>query len=120
MEEWINELNNFIGTSQYYRYPIGNILYTDGINFLAENGKCYWLIDLIGSYQLYKKVRSIRFQLWELRVHDDHSAVVTMREDSDEPVIVKQEIPYTNFKMNYIKLYLIINDNAVLLLPSEY
>jgi len=120
MEEWINGLDNFTGTSQYYHYPIGNFLYTDGIDFLVESGKCYWLLDVIGSYLLYRHIRAIPFQLWELTVHDDHSAVVTMKEDSDEPVIVKQKIPYTDFPMDYIKLYLIINGDAVLLLPSEY
>ena len=117
MEDLELELANFIGTENYFKHSIGNFNYTDGIKFLAEQAQCYWLVDLVGSYQHLKKVKDAPFQLWELTVNEDNSAVVTMKEDSDMPVIIKQEIPFTDFPLAHIKLYL--TDN-VLLLPSEY
>ena len=111
------EMSGFIGTELYYRHLIGNYLYTDGIKYLAENANCYWLLDLVGSYQAYKKIKVIPFQLWILTVNQDQTARVVMKEDSDTPVVIKQEIPFTDFPLKNISLYFIDN---VLLLPSEY
>ena len=64
-------LEMFTGTENYYRHFSG-MLYTDGIQFLAQEGKCYWLLDLIGSYQ--PKLKHIPFQLWTIKVFPDKSA----------------------------------------------
>jgi hypothetical protein len=111
------DLNGFIGTEHYYYHMIGNFSYTDGIQYLAEQGKCYWLLDLIGSYQADDKGKKIPFQLWKLRVNEDKTAVVTMQEDSDTPIIIEQKLSYTDFPLDQIKLYFI---EGVLILPSEY
>ncbi len=117
MEDLKHELALFIGTENYYHHIIGNFNYTDGVKYLAETAKCYWLLDLVGSYQLDQKIGKIPFQLWELKVNKDGSAIATMKEDSDLPIIVNQQIPYTDFPLDRIKLYFIDN---TLLLPSEY
>ena len=43
-----SELNQFIGTEHYYRHLLG-FNYTDGVKFMAERGKAYWLIDAIAK-----------------------------------------------------------------------
>ncbi|MCA9398961.1 MAG: hypothetical protein KC618_04365 [Candidatus Omnitrophica bacterium] len=106
-----SELNQFIGTEHYYRHLLG-FNYTDGVKFMAERGKAYWLIDAIASYK-----RREPFQVWTLKVNDDKSAVLEMREDSDKPALIKQEIPFTDFPLKFIELFLI---DGVLLLTSEY
>jgi len=109
----LSELNNFTGTEKYYKHWTGILVYTDGVQYLAKEGGAYWLIDAIASYR-----RREHFQLWELKVNTEtKEAVLTMREDSDTPVLVKQEIGFTDFPLSKIKLYLI---DGVLLLPSEY
>ena len=111
-------LDGFTGTTRYYHHLIGDFNYTDGVHYLAQQGKCYWLLDLIGSYQMSdEKVNKIPFQIWELKVNEDKSAVASMKEDSDKPLLVKQRIPYTDFSLEHIKLWLI---DGVLILPSEY
>ena len=111
------ELANFIGSEHYFNHSIGNFNYTDGIKFLADQAKCYWLLDVVGSYQHLNKVKDIPFQLWELTVADDNSATAVMKEDTNTPIIIKQEIPFTDFPLDHIRLYLV---DGVLLLPSEY
>jgi len=108
-------LVQFTGTEKYYSYF--TLKLTDGVKYLAEEGKCFWLLDIIASYQ--PKYHQVPFQLWELEVKEDKSATVYMREDSDSgyPFLVKQFIPYTDFPLNSIKLYVI---DKVVLLPSEY
>jgi len=109
-----NELTNFTGTEHYYRHWLG-FNYTDGVKFLAEKANCFWLLDAVGSYQHTLKDKG--FQIWILKVNKDKSAVLEMREDSDTPIIVRQEIKYTDFPMEEITLYYI---DGVLLLTSEY
>ncbi|MDP8216011.1 MAG: hypothetical protein P9L98_01650 [Candidatus Kaelpia imicola] len=108
------ELTNFTGTEHYYRHWL-EFNYTDGVKFLAEKANCFWLLDAIGSYQ--HKLKEKGFQIWTLKVNEDKLAVLQMQEDSDTPIIVKQEIEYTDFPTEEIKLYFI---NGVLLLTSEY
>ena len=110
-----SDLNQFTGTLKYYTHWT-RIQYTDGIKFLAEQGEAYWLIDAITSYQT-KKIRRIPFQVWELKKTEKTKAILTMKEDTNQPELIKQEIPYTDFPLNEIKLYLI---DGILLLPSEY
>ena len=109
-----DELAGFIGTTQYHRNFTG-LLYTDGVSYLAERAECYWLIDLVGSYQ--PRLRDIVFQLWELEVHADRSAAVRMREDTGEPVVVEQRIPYTDFPLDQFSFFCVHN---VMMLKSEY
>lgn len=106
------DLMQFSGTEQHYQHSMSNLLFTDGVHYVAENGGAYWLIDAVASYH-----RTEPFQVWELVKHPDNSATLTMVEDTGQPVKVRQEIPFTDFPMDGIKLYLI---NGVLLLPSEY
>ena len=115
MNDLETELQMFTGSENLYRHWTGLLHYTDGIKFLAEKANAYWLIDLIASWQI--KVKDIPFQVWDLKKVNNTSAVITMREDKDEPAVVVQKLPYTDFPLKYIKLYVV---NGVLMLPSEY
>lgn len=106
------DLSQFIGTEQYHQHWMQQLVFTDGVKYMADAGRAFWLIDVVASYR-----RKEPFQIWELKVKPDKSCIVTMKEDTDEPNLVKQEIPYTDFPLESIKLYLI---DGVLLLPSEY
>ncbi|MBA7602213.1 hypothetical protein ES703_09299 [subsurface metagenome] len=118
------ELNGFCGTQHYYRHFTGG-KFTDGVKHLADRTGAYWLIDAVFSYQVSKKIRDLPFQVWTLKVlrselgknKNEPMAVLEMKEDTDEPIKVRQKIEYTDFPKGELKLYLI---NGVLLLPSEY
>ncbi len=107
-----SDLSQFIGTVNYYRHWLGGV-YTDGVQYLAEKAGAHWLVDAVFSHR-----RREPFQIWTLKKNDDDRAVLTMQEDTGEPVKVRQKIiPYTDFPLDQIQLYLIDN---VLLLTSEY
>jgi hypothetical protein len=108
------ELDQFNGTSKYYRSFTG-LLFTDGIKYLADRAGCYWLIDLVGSYQ--SELAHIPFQLWEVEVVEQYAGVVTMREDLDEPALVRQNFPFTDFPIEKFSFYCVSN---VMMLKSEY
>lgn len=108
------DLESFIGTEHWYKHWTGLVTYTDGIKYLADEAKAYWLIDLVASYQLEHKDKP--FQVWNLRVKGE-SGIVTMREDSDRPILVEQGIPYTDFPLVEIEFYCV---DGVVMLKSEY
>ena len=109
-------LSHFIGTECYYRHWLKVIVYTDGIKAMAEKAGAHWLIDAIASYQKASFREKYPFQVWRLTV-EGSKAVLVMQEDQGEPIIVRQEIEYTDFPEGEWKFYLI---DEVLMLPGEY
>jgi hypothetical protein len=97
--------------SSFPTFPVA----TDGAISLAEAAGCYWLLDVVGSYQTNRKLDP-SFQVWELKVDlSKQSGVVYGYNDTK--LIITQEIPFTDFPLEEVKLYLI---DGVILLPSEY
>lgn len=111
-----NELSYFIGTEKYYKvYP--NLIITDGIKFLAERAECFWLIDLVYSYQSLAKVKKEPFQVYELDVDLNTQMAKMVCSDGNDNILQTQFIPFTTFPLESIKLYF---TDGILLLPSEY
>jgi hypothetical protein len=115
-EELQNIIAHATGTTAYHRYspiPVYPVI-TDGVLAAAEAAGCFWLLDIIGSYQGNIKLDT-NFQVWTLTVKDDKSAVV--KGFNDTTLIIRQKIKYTDFPLKEFKLYLI---RGVILLPNEY
>lgn len=110
-----NVLSQFTGTEKYHRGYCG-VLYTDGIKYLMDNG-LGWLITDISSYQIKEDIKKIPFQIWTLKVNDDKTAVLTMKEDANEPILITQEYKYIDYSLKEVALWLI---DGILILPSEY
>jgi len=112
-----SDLALFCGSDKFYRSGLG-IMFTDGIKYLADRTSCYWLIDVVGSYQV---AGLPSFLIWELTCNPEGGAIVTAKEDSDQPDLITQEIPVTDYldhsEINPLKLYLV---DRVLMLPGEY
>jgi len=116
-QEALDIINQATGTTCYHRFsplPWFPVI-TDGVLALAETVGCFWLLDIIGSYQSNHDLDR-EFQVWTLMVcTEDHSAVV--RGYNDTTLIVEQQVPFTDFPLGELKLYLI---DGIILLPSEY
>lgn len=111
-----HELNNFMGAEHYYWSSIFKRLkLTDGMQYLCKTAGAFWLADIVESVQ--PKFKNVEFQLWRIRVADDQSFVVDMREDTNTPVLYKQEGNYTDFPLREFEFYCI---DKVALLKSEY
>jgi hypothetical protein len=110
-------LNCFTGTNIYHRHEaVGNafILLTDGSNYVRETCESYWLFDLMLSYQ--KQLKPYSFQVWHLKRIKENEYLITC-EDGNERILVTQKIPFSDFPLDEIKIWLI---DGVALLPSEY
>ncbi|WP_193200618.1 DUF6876 family protein [Nostoc sp. MG11] len=116
-EELIADLEQFTGSEIVYRHSLGMLRYTEGVKYLAQATQCYWLLDAIGSYQhrLGSNPRLREFQAWRLVV-ENKSGTLICEEDTDIEVL-RQSIPYTDFPLPEITLYLA---QKVLMLPFEY
>ena len=112
------DLTQFIGTEIWHRHPlVRKLLYTDGVEYVAESGGAYWLIDEIAFAQSAKALAAQEFQVWRLAVHADKTATLTCLDGNDRVVVSSKKIGYTDFPLPEITFY--FTDN-VLMLPSEY
>ena len=111
-------LSQFHGTEHYHAYY--NLYLTDGIKYLAEQAQCYWLIDVIWSHTLCKKwLGTEDFITCTLTATNSKGRVIF--DDGNDNILAKQEIPYTDFPLDKIKIFIVSNgDKFVVMLPSEY
>ena len=117
----LDDLDQFIGSETYYRHSLGQLIYTDGVKYLADTAGAHWLIDVVASHQHKPSVSCEPFQLWTLNVRPDKSAVVIMQADTPAPRIVTQQIEFSDFPFPFLQLYACDNGNGVtLMLKSEY
>lgn len=112
------DLAQFTGTGVWYHHSLRrNILYTEGMQYLAEKAGAYWLIDEITFNQMQPRIGSEEFQLWTLKVNLAKSDAVLTCDDGNGKIIYQKVITYTDFPLEEIKIYF---TNNVILLPSEY
>lgn len=114
-------LREFHGTTEYHKHLFPGrpaLLITDGCQYVRDQLKAYWLFDAILSYQADLLKRKINFQIWELKqLRLDLSWLLTCREDKNTKPVVRQSIEFSDFPIDYIKIWVI---DKVALLPSEY
>jgi len=112
-----SDLRQFTGTDQWYRHGLArNVLYTDGVQHVAEAGSAYWLVDEIAFAQSIPAVTAEEFQKWHLKVNTDHTATLAC-DDGNGRIVFSREIEFTDFPLEEISLYF---TNSVMMLPSEY
>lgn len=112
------DLAQFTGTENWYRHQIArNILYTDGIRYMAQSAGAYWLIDEIAFHQGLSRFENQKMQVWKLKVDLEKSTAVLSCEDGNYNKFFEMKIPFTDFPLNEITIWFTEN---VILLPSEY
>jgi hypothetical protein len=115
-------LPQFTGTEHYYRHQ-GNIVLTDGAKFLADAAGCYWLYDIVWS--VLPRIRRHPFVAVKLTVSLEKRTAVVVLEDGNDRLLYRQPIPFTDFPLPEIMLFLEDGEVGgkpakVLLLPSEH
>lgn len=123
------DLAGFYGSQTFTRHGLfRKLVYTEGVKYLAENAGAYWLLDLIASHQLDKKVARQEFQVWMLELNEDGGALAYVTNGNTKRKIVSQEIPYTDFPKSLGPKFELwaelgsvdgVNEHLVLMLPSE-
>jgi len=93
------------------------LVFTPGVQYLAEQLEAYWFLDVVGSYQRTPRVQGIDLQMWTLEVNLPKSkGIVTLQGDGDVQVL-SQRIPYTDFPIPKARIWV---QNGVMYLPCEH
>jgi len=116
-KELSSMLRQFTGTEHYYRLH-KEVVLTDGAKYLADEARCYWLMDAIASYIRFFQTKEY-FACCKLVVSNG-SAVLTI-DDGNGNILATQNIEYTDFPLEQINLYGVwSNQFWVIMLTSEY
>lgn len=99
------------------------MLYTDGVNYLAENASCFWLLDIIGTeiHPLQKKEPFLSICVVvadskaDIKVHDGNG--INVSGGVQYKYLYERHIPYTDMPPGEWRFFL---TNDVLMVPSEY
>lgn len=117
MKNLLQDLKGFTGSETLYRHGLfRKFVYTEGVQYLAENAGAYWLLDYIFSKQEFIAIAREEFQVWTIKVQEDKSAIIAL-EDGNNNEVVRFHIPFTDFPLKEFSMWLI---GGTLLLPSEY
>ncbi len=128
------ESQQFIGAQNWYKNPFG-ILYTDGVQWIAETLNCYWLINDIALYS--RKIRDFPNQYpflavdfmapeegkGKLLVGDGNDKVLFSKRYSFADLMIENEAFKAVKETPSIRFFLCHDGGAnryVLMLPTEY
>jgi len=124
------QLRQFTGSASFYRHPLNPlVIYTEGVQFLAEEAGAYWLLDAVASYfgsgvmraAIAADVRLGAMQFWTLTVAENQTAELVMRVDGGEKPAIRQEIGYTDFPLPAADIWAAFDGKHwTLYLPSEH
>jgi hypothetical protein len=110
------ELKQFTGSEQLYFNPLfRKFRYTEGVKFLAQNAKCYWLLDYVFSNQNERVLKENEFQTWKIKVENDKAEIIV--EDGNHKKLKSFKLDFTDFPLPEFTLWFV---NDTLMLPSEY
>jgi hypothetical protein len=113
------DLKYFIGTEQYYKDFLG-ILLTDGVKFLAENGKCYWAITDISIYCMKNKNNFYKIEIKKITDNKTNLLITTENDNGQKIKVYENNYLtdlYTYFDGDLIEMFFC---DGVLMLISEY
>ncbi|MAT73483.1 MAG: hypothetical protein CMJ58_28710 [Planctomycetaceae bacterium] len=128
------QLRQFTGTAAYFQHPLNPlVVYTEGVQFLAEAAEAYWLIDAIASHfvrlhmaeAMRADERLQTLQFWRLEKLDSDvgfDAMISARADGDcEPFLVGY-VGSTDFPLDSVDIWVGRDAEGrwVLYLPSEH
>ena len=111
-------LAQFTGSEQFYRHGlVKDIVFTEGVKYVADAAGAYWLLDEIALAQKFQpSLMAEEFQVWDLNVAADRSAVLSCGDGNGREVFSKR-IKWTDFSTPSIRFYVC---GGTILLPSEY
>ena len=107
------DLIQFTGSETWYRHGLfRNFLYTDGVQYVAETGKAYWLIDKIfSSHACLAKLEGEEFCVWDLTLNKDGQGAKLVCTDGNDTELYTEEREITLYEL-YTVIKKFKNDKA--------
>ncbi len=117
-----NDLQQFSGTTVFHLMPTVKSRFTDGLKYLCEVARCYWLIsdativcDSLKTKSYFITVDFKRFSKKE-QVQEQCEAIIYYS-DGNNNVLQSQKYQTTDFPLDELRLFYV---NDTLMLPGEY
>ncbi len=117
-----NNLETFTGTETFYRIPLLNTRFTDGIKYLAEAADCFWLVTDVSVIAKSLMNRSyfvtIDFKKLSEEMQDaiGYEAIIKYS-DGNGNILETHKYHYTDFPLDELRLFF---TDGTLLLPREH
>jgi hypothetical protein len=112
------DLAQFTGSEEMHRYKLTpGILYTDGCQYLGNNGASWVVTDTLAQLAYNKKLRAEDFVAITYTVDRKKGSAKAVYTDGNEKILEVQEYPITDLSVDEIKFFC---TNGVLMLASEY
>jgi hypothetical protein len=126
------EIRNFLaqcyGSDRPYikHSLVKRLVMTDTVGTLREMADCFWLVDVIASYQ--SELLEQPFQVWQFKCNTELKLGTVTCEDGNGNELVRQEIEYTDFPLDELTLWAELGGYGseenwtpamVLMVPSE-
>lgn len=117
-----SNLETFTGTETFYRIPLLNTRFTDGIKYLAETADCYWLVTDVSVIAKSLMDRSyfvtIDFKKLSGEMQDamGYEAIIEYG-DGNGNVLETHRYHSTDFPLDELRLFF---TDGTLLLPREH
>jgi len=117
-----DDLKRFTGSIVLYQIPLLKTTFTDGIKYLAETAKCFWLVTDTSAYAKTLMGKSyfvtIDFKrLAEKKQQRSDFNFELIYSDGNGNIFGKFKYRATDFPMDELRLFFI---NNTLMLTSEY
>ncbi|MCO6042760.1 hypothetical protein NG895_02460 [Aeoliella sp. ICT_H6.2] len=123
-------VDNFVPDVSRYQHSINEaVVYTDGVQYVAEAGNACWLLDAIAAWlqethlarHVEQDPRIAEMHFWKLTVDADRSAVLEARVDASGEPFIREFIQQTDFPLHSVDVWAAWNGHQwTLFLPSEY
>lgn len=114
----LEALDQFHGSESFYKHPLfRQFVYTEGVQYVAEQGEAFWLLEKIfACKQCVEKLQNERFLAFTLTKKDQGGASFSV-EDGNHNALYSENILFTDFPLQTITFWFV---GETLLLPSEY
>ena len=120
-------ISTFTGTEQYHKLTMGSLKFTDGMKYLAEEAKAFWLMDIIGSVQHLPSIKDTDFIVWVISKTEKGWEVGAYSDcEADGSYSIKKRLyfqsgGYTSFPFDELGAsYEFYQEGDVILLKSEH
>ena len=123
IDKKLSNLSCYYGTERYYNMGklFNNILITDGVKYVAENGYSWFITDVASVIVANRKIKEYLqrdyFLSITLKVDAERHEADLIITDGNDNTLYKQHYSYTDAEVEELKLFYC---DGVLMLSSEY
>src|ERR1700722_6473459 len=97
----LNELRQFTGSEHFFKNGINRkLIYTEGVQYLAEKARCYWLIDEIAVILLPSLLKNRYDEFYSIQLLVTNCSAVITVGDGNGKIYMKHKIEWTDFPIS--------------------